>query len=54
MKILLHFYVYLYNKIQNFLKHHVHFTPFMCGKGLSKIQFVEIHVVHLMKNLTKG
>ncbi len=28
--------VFLYDKLQLFLTHHVHFTPFMGGKGLLK------------------
>ncbi len=39
--ILLHFYVFLYNKLQFFLTHHVHFTPFMYGKGLLKILILD-------------
>jgi len=30
----LYFYVFLYNKLHLFLTHHVHYTPFMCAKGL--------------------
>jgi hypothetical protein len=29
--IFFNFYVFLYNKLQLFLKHHVHYTPFICG-----------------------
>jgi hypothetical protein len=29
-------FMFLYDKLQLFLTHHVHFTPFMCGKGLLK------------------
>ncbi len=32
----LNLYVFFYNKFKKTLTRHVHFTPFMCGKGLLK------------------
>jgi len=31
-----YFYVILYNKLQLLFTHHVHYSPFICGKGLLK------------------